>query len=114
MTTLLLCVIILLGEFMKIAVDKSTYHISKDKDKEYIYLFDDETLDELLKTNMHCVYYKKCDYVDINLTGYDIDCIKKAQITDKDYDKIAKQNYKYAIIIPNCNNDRGNYKGKSS
>jgi len=98
---------------MKIAVDKNTYHINKDKDKEYIYLFDDETLDELLKINMHCVYYKKCDYVDINLTDYDIDCIKKAKITDKDYTKITKQNYKYAIIVPNCNNDRGDYKGKS-
>ena len=88
---------------MKIAVDKNTYHIEKDKNKEYIYLFDNETLDDLLKTNMHCIYYKKCDYVDINLTDYDVECFKKAKITDKDWNKVEKKDFKIGIIIPNYN-----------
>lgn len=88
---------------MKIAVDKNTYHIEKDKNKEYIYLFDNETLDDLLKTNMHCIYYKKCDYVDINLTDYDVECFKKAKITDKNWNKVEKKDFKIGIIIPNYN-----------
>lgn len=87
---------------MKIAVDKNSIGVVDNKN-EYIYLFEDETLEELLNTNLHCVYYKKCGFVDINLTDYDIDCIKKAKITDKDYNKIEKKNYKIGIIIPNFN-----------
>ena len=98
---------------MKIAVDKKTINAVKS-DNEYIYLFDNETLEELLKTNMHCIYYKNCNYVDINLTNYDIDCIKKAKASDKDFDKLpTKKDYKFAIIVPNCNNEHGNYNGKS-
>lgn len=88
---------------MKIAIDKNSVNIAKKNDNEYIYLFDNEKLDELLKTNLHCVYYKNCEFVDINLTNYDIDCIKKAKIIDKDYDKLEKKNYKIGIIIPNYN-----------
>ena len=98
---------------MKIAIDKNSMSAIKSNN-EYIYLFDNEPLKDLLDKNIHCMYYKKCDYVDINLTNYDIECIKKAKITDKDYDKLPEKiDYKYAIIIPNCNNDRGNYNGKS-
>ena len=88
---------------MKIAIDKNSVSIAKKNNNEYVYLFDDEELDELLKTNLHCVYYKNCDYVDINLTNYDIDCIKKAKITDENYDKLEKKNHKIGIIIPNYN-----------
>ena len=99
---------------MKIGVDKHSYKIAKKDDNEYIYLFDNESYKELLETGLHCIYYKNCAYVDINLTNYDIDCIKKTTIDDKDYYKLPKKmNYKYAIIVPNCNNDRGDYKGKS-
>lgn len=99
---------------MKIAIDKNSLNAIKDNDNEYIYLFDNETLEELLNKNLHCIYYKNCNYVDINLTDYDIDCIKKAKITDKDYDIIPdKIDYKFAIIVPNCNNDRGDYKCKT-
>ncbi len=98
---------------MKIAVDKNTYKIAKDDDNEYIYLFDKEVLEDLLSTKLHCLNHKYCDYVDINLTDYDVDCIKKAKITDKDWKDITKKDYKYAIIIPNCNNDRGEYNGKT-
>lgn len=98
---------------MKIAVDKKSINAVKTNN-EYVYLFDKEPLNELLKLNMHCIYYKNCDYVDINLTNYDIDCIKKTKVTDKDYDVIPKKkNYKYAIIVPNYNNDIGNYNGKT-
>lgn len=98
---------------MKIAVDKNTLSAVKDNN-EYIYLFDKEPLEELLNTKLHCIYYKNVDYVDINLTDYDIDCIKKASIKDKDYDILPdKKDYSFAIIVPNCNNDRGNYEGKT-
>ena len=66
---------------------------------EYVYLFDNEKLEDLLRLNMHCLYYKKCRFVDLNLTNYDIDCIKKADIKDKDYDKIEKKDFKIGIII---------------
>ena len=99
---------------MKIAIDKNSINIVKKDNNEYIYLFDNEDYKDLLKTGLHCIYYKNCLHVDINLTDYDIDCIKKAKINDKDYNKLPEKiDYKYAIIIPNCNNDRGNYKGKS-
>ena len=88
---------------MKIAIDKNSLTAIKKDDNEYIYLFDKEPLDDLLKTKMHCIRYDKCDFVDINLTEYDVDCIKKAKITDKDYDKIEKIDYKIGIIIPNYN-----------
>lgn len=98
---------------MKIAVDKKSINAVKS-DNEYVYLFDNETMEELLKTNMHCIHYKNCNYVDINLTNYDIDCIKKAKSSDKDFDKLpTKKDYKFAIIVPNCNNEHGNYNGKS-
>lgn len=89
---------------MKIAIDKNSYSIERNKDNEYIYLYDNERLEDLLDTKMHCIQYKHCDYVDINLTDYDVDCIKKAKITDDDYDKLPEKiNNKIAIIIPNYN-----------
>lgn len=98
---------------MEIAVDKNSIGAIKNN-KKYIYLFDNEPLEELLKTNLHCIYYKDCSFVDINLTDYDVDCIKKAKPTDKDFDVLPdKVDYKYAIIVPNCNNDHGDYKGKT-
>ena len=87
---------------MIIAVDKNTIN-AVNKNNEYVYLFDDETLEDLLKLKMHCKHYKQCDYVDINLTDYDISCLKKAKPTDKDYDKFEKKDYKIGIIIPNFN-----------
>ena len=99
---------------MKIAIDKSSLSAYKDNDNEYIYLFDNEPLQELIKTNIHCINYKLCEFVDINLSKFDTNCIKKAKVTDKDYDKLPEKiNYKYAIIVPNYNNDHGDYKGKT-
>lgn len=88
---------------MKIAIDKNSLTAIKKDGNEYIYLFDKEPLDNLLKTKLHCIRYDKCDFVDINLTEYDVDCIKKAKVTDKNYDKIEKIDYKIGIIIPNYN-----------
>ena len=89
---------------MKIAIDKNTYKSIKNDGNEYIYLFDTETYKELLETKLHCLHYKKCDYVDINLTDYNIDCLKKTKPTEKDWNKIPdKKDYKIGIIIPNYN-----------
>lgn len=89
---------------MKIAVDKNSVSCPKKKDNEYIYLFDNESLDQLKKTNMHCLNYRYCDFVDINLTDFDIECFKKAKITDKDFDTLPPiKEHKIGIIIPNYN-----------
>lgn len=98
---------------MKVAIDKNT-NIKLDDKREYIYVFKDEPLEELLKLNMHCIKYTELKYVDINLTDYDINCIKKTKPTEKNWDKIPKaKDYKFAIIVPNCNNDHGEYKDKT-
>ena len=89
---------------MKIAVDKDSINVIKRDGNEYIYLFDNENYKELVKLNLHCLHYSKCNFVDINLTDYDVDCIKKCKISDKDWDKIPpKIDYKIGIIIPNYN-----------
>ena len=88
---------------MKIAVDENSIS-AVNLQNEYIYVYDDEPYDKLLKRNMHCINYKYVDFVDINLTGFDINCLKKAKITDKDYDKLPPQiDYKIGIIVPNYN-----------
>ena len=89
---------------MTIAVDKNSVSVVKNDGNEYIYLFDDESYQELLKIGFHCVHYKECRYADINTTDYDIDCIKKTKITEKDWDKLPERvDYKIGIIIPNYN-----------
>ena len=98
---------------MKIAVDKNSLSAVKNKN-DYIYIFDTEPLDELISTGLHCVYYKNIQFVDINLTDYSINCIKKSDIHQKDYDTLPdKIDYKFAIIVPNYNNDHGDHEGKT-
>ena len=75
---------------MKVAVNFKP----KDNKYDYIYVFDDEPLEELIKTGMHCINKKYIEFVDINLTDYDIDCYKKTTLKDKDWDKIIKKDYK--------------------
>ncbi len=92
------------GGCMKVAIDKSCVDVAKNYNYDFIYLFDDEPLKELIKSGLYCVHYKKCDFVDINLTDYDIECTKKAKITDKDWDKLPEiVNFKIGIIVPNYN-----------
>ena len=88
---------------MKIAIDKNSLSIVKKDNNEYIYLYDDADYNELIKLNLHCIDYRYCDYVDLNLTDYNVECIKKAKITDEDWYKVEKKDYKIAIIIPNFN-----------
>ena len=87
---------------MKIAIDKNSINIVDNKN-DYIYLYDKENLSDLLKLNLHCMYYKDCEYVDINLTDYDVECFKKAKLKDKNWNKIEKKDYKIGIIVPNYN-----------
>lgn len=91
---------------MKVAIDKSVIKkITNIKQYEYIYVFEDEPLDELLKLGILCINKDYIDFdVDINLTKYDIECIKKANINDKEWFVIPPIiNHKIAIIIPNYN-----------
>ena len=88
---------------MKISVDKTNYKQIKDKDNEYVYIFNDETLDELVKTNLHCIRYDKIDYVDINTTSYNIACRRKSILKENYDDLFAFKNYKIGIIVPNFN-----------
>ena len=98
---------------MKIAIN-NLKNIDKLKGNEIIYVFDKEPLEELIKTNLHCIHKDYIDEVDINFTDYDIECLKKASIEDKDWDKLPKiKHHKYAIIIPNYNNDHGEYNQKT-
>ena len=70
---------------MKIAVDKHSIDVVRNDGHEYIYLFDEEDINELLKTKLHCIYYNNCDYVDVNLTEYDVECRKKSKVTEPDF-----------------------------
>ena len=90
---------------MKIAVDKYTDISKLKKGNEYIYVFDDkEKISDLIKTGLHCKNKDNIEFVDINLSKYNINCIKKANIEDKDWDKIPPiKDHKIAIIIPNYN-----------
>ena len=89
---------------MKIAIDKESLSALKDDDNEYVYLFYDEPYSELKQLGLHCIRWNMCDYVDVNLTQYDLDCFKKAKATDPDFDKLPdKIDYKIGIIIPNYN-----------
>ena len=89
---------------MKIAVDKNSYQVAKDDGNKYIYLYEDEPLEQLMKTKLHCMEYNECDFADINTTDYNIDCIKKCKVTDKDWIKLPERiDYKIGIIVPNYN-----------
>lgn len=94
---------------MKVAINKNSIKKIKDFEKfDYIYVFDNEPLEELLKLNIHCIHKDFIDEVEVevNLTNYNIECIKKASIDDENcFDIPFKKDYKFAIIVPNCNND---------
>lgn len=96
--------IILIGDVMLIAVDKNSYKVAKNDGNKYIYLYDDEPLQDLMKTKLLCIDYRECELVDINTTQFNIDCKKRASIDEKDWNILPdKINYKIGIIIPNYN-----------
>ena len=90
---------------MKIAIDKNVDTSKLKKGYDYVYVFDDnEKVTDLIETGLHCINKDYIQFVDINLTRFDISCIKKAKIDDKDYEKIPPiRNHKIGIIIPNFN-----------
>lgn len=92
---------------MKIAIDKNCINEIKDlKEFDYIYVFEDESLDELLKTKLHCIHKDYIDDVEVNLTDYNINSLKKAKVIDNDWkEPIKRKDYRFAIIVPNYNND---------
>lgn len=100
---------------MKVAIDKTVIKKIKNfLEFEYIYIFENETLEELLKLKTHCINKDFSDEVDVNLTNYNIPCLIKSKFENDDWkNPIQKKDYKFAIIIPNFNNDHGNYNGKT-
>ena len=88
---------------MKVAIDNLDYK-DKLKNKKIIYIFDKEPLETLINSKVHCIHKDYIEKVDINLTNYNIPCIKKCTIDD-DLTIPPKKDYKFAIIVPNCNND---------
>lgn len=90
---------------MKVAIDKKVIkEITDLKEFDFVYLFEDEELEDLLKLNIHCIHKDYIDEVDINLSMYDIKCIKKANINDKGWKELPKiKQNKFGIIIPNYN-----------
>ena len=90
---------------MRIAIDKESLEATKIEGNEYIYIFYDEDYKELLGLGLHCISSQYCEneFFDINLTDYKVDSIKNAKLTDKDWNKLVKQEYKIGIIIPNYN-----------
>lgn len=100
---------------MQIAIDKTCLQkLDILKGHELIYIFDEEPLKELLELKMHCVHKSEINEVDINLTNYTMNAKKTEKIGNIDEIKpLEKKNYKFAIVIPNFNNDQGNVKGKT-
>lgn len=97
---------------MKIAIDnlKTLENIKLDAD--IIYVYENEKLEDLLKTNLHCIKKDHIDFVDINATEYDLFSLKKVDKNEEIKPIENKQN-KFAIIVPNYNNDHGNIEGKT-
>lgn len=92
---------------MRVAIDKKVINEIMDlKEFDFVYIFEDETLEDLFKLNIHCVHKDLADNIDVNLTEYNIPCLIKADVKDKEWKKpIVRKDYKFAIIVPNCNND---------
>ena len=81
---------------MQVAIDKTRLkYLDKVKDKELIYIFDDEPLEELLKLNMHCVHKSKINEVEINASNYKLNAIKTVNLVDiSELEVPKKKDYK--------------------
>ena len=100
---------------MQIAIDNTCLqNIDKLKKYNLLYVFDNEPLEYLLKLNLHCIHISQIQDVDINLSKYKINALKTAKIEEIDKIEIPKKkDYKFAIIVPNYNNDHGKPKEKT-
>lgn len=100
---------------MQVAIDKTCLkYLDKVKGNELIYIYDDEPLEELLKLNMHCVHKSKINEVEINASNFKLNAIKTVNLANiSELELPKKKDYKFCIIIPNYNNDHGEYKGKT-
>lgn len=106
---------------VKIAIDDIEIYLKNKKlfsGKEVIYVYDrmnmsNNRLKELVGYGIRCVHRDYINWTDINFSRYDISCIKKIESLNEGLELPEKKNYKYAIIIPNYNNDHGKYRGKS-
>lgn len=87
---------------MKIAVDKNTWQIAENDGNKYIYIYKDEDLQDIMKARLKCVELDEIDYVDINLTDYNINCKKKCK-PEGNWKEIIHKDYKIGIIVPNYN-----------
>ena len=89
---------------MRIAVDKNSYQVAKNDGNEYIYIYNDESLQDLMKTKLLCQEWYEIGSVDINTTDYILDCKKKCKVTDKDWNILPPyKEHKIGIIVPNYN-----------
>lgn len=100
---------------MQVAIDKTCLkYLDKVKGNELIYIFDDEPLEELLKLNMHCVHKSKINEVEVNASKLKLNAIKTVNLANiSELEVPKKKDYEFCIIIPNYNNDHGEYKGKT-
>lgn len=100
---------------MQVAIDKTCLKfLDKVKGNELIYIFDDESLEELLKLNMHCVHKSKINEVEINASNFKLNAIKTVNLANiSELEVPKKRDYEFCIIIPNYNNDHGNIEGKT-
>ena len=74
---------------MLVAIDKKSLDKINSKD-EFVYVFENEKLKDLLKLGIRCVNKDYIKYVDRNYSKYDINVI-------------SKRDYKFGIIVPNYN-----------
>lgn len=91
---------------MKVAIDKDCISKIKDFTKfDYVYIFENEPIEQLLKLKINCINKKYAEAIDVNLTNYDIPCRVKSKYENNDWKELEEKQYKFAIIVPNCNND---------
>lgn len=100
---------------MQVAIDKTCLkYLDKVKGNELIYIFDNEPLEEILKLNMHCVHKSKISEVEVNASKFKLNAIKTVNLANiSELEMPKKKDYEFCIIIPNYNNDHGEYKGKT-
>nr|DAH79620.1 MAG TPA: WfgS-like protein [Caudoviricetes sp.] len=100
---------------MQVAIDKTCLKdLDKVKGNKLIYIFDGESLEELLKLNMHCVHKSKINEVEVNASKFKLNAIKTVNLANiSELEPPKKKDYEFCIIIPNYNNDHGNIEGKT-